>query len=88
MDPQTKGLLLGSLSSAAVLTLGYLASRGLGGSSQSESKPVERTNTQSKEEIKEETKRQNQDGSHKIILLGDVGGTNVRLILKKVSLQD
>jgi hypothetical protein len=58
MDPQTKGLLLGSLSSAAVLTLGYLASRGLGGGSSSESKPDERTNTQPKEETKEETKRQ------------------------------
>lgn len=31
MDPQTKGMILGGLSSAAALTLGYIVQRTLGG---------------------------------------------------------
>ncbi len=93
MDPQVKGAILGGVGTAAVLSLGYIMKR----SFSKNELPVETQLTTSQnvttktvvtetpyEEIKEAANQNDEFTA----LLGDVGGTNVRLILVTIHLND
>jgi len=84
MDQQTtKGALIGALGTAACLIGGYLLSDGSKATKANGEPVIPRAQT-------EETKGGEGQGASKIssILLGDVGGTNIRLILKQVDLSN
>ena len=74
MDPQLKGALLGGLTSAAALTLSYMLYN----------------LALKKDKVTEEVKASDKSikSNAQTILLGDVGGTNVRLVLKRVYLHE
>lgn len=72
---------MGGLTSAAALTLSYML---YNLATHKNDKIVAATPTIMKEEVKDNHKKSNAQ----TILLGDVGGTNVRLVLKKVYLHE
>ena len=95
MDPQIKGLLIGGISSAAAFTLGYLLTKG-GNTTHHEPVPKQSSQLLSQydagdaDEVRTQTgvlqQQQRVFARSPTILFGDVGGTNVRLILKRIDL--
>jgi hypothetical protein len=85
MDAQTKGAIFGAIGSAAILTMGYLLKQGASGKA---NHGVAKKPTADKEQIQINNETNKGESKVSTILLGDVGGTNIRLVLKQVDLQD
>lgn len=74
MDPLVKGAVIGALGASSVAALLYL----LSGSKQAVAKPKRKQSTSGKPQEKENF----------YALLGDIGGTNVRYVLKRMNPED
>ena len=87
MDPQVKGAVLGGVTTAATLGLFYLLGKSLSNGNKQTHTPHKPPATQSSQHIRKRIEHTQEDGEY-CVLLGDVGGTNVRLVLKNVYLND
>lgn len=81
MDPQVKGAIIGGLGTASALTIGYLLQALMNKDTSSKA-------STSHELVKHDSSTLNTESDDFIVLLGDVGGTNVRLVLSHIYLSD
>lgn len=97
MDPQTRGMLIGGIGSLAAIGVGYLATKFTGPNPTTktdEPTPSEEPATPTpRQHVHEESKSKHGSmadllSKPAVMLLGDVGGTNIRLVLRKVYLHD
>jgi hypothetical protein len=84
MDPQIKGALVGSLATVSILTSFYIMSK----NSKSSETPVHKTLPHSSSIHLRKIEQHLADEDGRCVLLGDVGGTNIRLVLSTIYLHD
>lgn len=89
MDPQVKGAIYGGLTAATALSLTYLLSRSMSHKKLTHGQYGATKQPSGQYLQKEFPKTQSLDDQDEYnILLGDVGGTNIRLVLTHVAMSD